>query len=891
VFFYACAIDQYEVYLNTATDGSTSGQWWMLTNALPRGCDPNNSANWINWGTLRFEDGVHRVRLQVFKNGVNGGRIYDDWTYTLNRRRPDSPQLIHPSPDIWLNTLSVPFAWQSMSRTTSQRLLVSTNSDPSISPLVDQTFNNGSTSAYTANFATDYQSLYWRVISTNEIGPSNQTGHFGLDITEPSSAVTALSAVKYDTAFTVIWGGSDSRSGVRWYDIQYRDGNRLDSPWVDWMTHISKTSEVFIGQPGHTYYFQARSLDIAGNLEDWPGGNGDTYTVVNPDARPQTPWWNAAYSAKHNVSILNNDGLGLPAGYPIHLHFDNNSNPSSASLYAASQSAIKGDDFRIVYSNTTQLTRYMQAFQSDRIDIWFNLQAGLGPNPGSNGTSYQLYYGNPSAVNPPADPNTVFFPGNDANTVGLWRLFEGSGSTVNDASGHGYIGVASNMGWVQGKFGWAGVFNGTNALVNLGSSNAFNLNAFTAEAWVKFNGGWSETTFFRKEASDGSLIYDVQTDSQKPVLRLNGNSCNVIGNTIFQTGRWYHLAWVYDGATASVYVNGRFDKSSSCGSALRTGNTTLWMGGDGRYNNKYLSGYLQLARISNIARSSFPYGYFADILNEPTVALGAPVVPPVNGSADLAVLGMATYPYLNNGLLVQAIVKNQGSLSTGNGFYTDLYLDHVPTGATDYSGSLQFWINDPIAAGATVTLTTVITDLSSISGLNLPVRVPASETSGMLYAQVDSAGVVSETNNTNNIYASGAEVCLATPDTYEGDDTSATAQTINFGPSQLRNFTTQSDADWAKFTTQQDEAYRLRTLDLGVSADTYLYLYDTDGATLLASNDDYGGSLASEINWVAPTNGTYYLLVKHWNPNVSGCGTSYRLSIGAYELFMPLIGK
>ena len=48
---------------------------------------------------------------------------------------------------------------------------------------------------------------------------------------------------------------------------------------------------------------------------------------------------------------------------------------------------------------------------------------------------------------------------------------------------------------------------------------------------------------------------------------------------------------------------------------------------------------------------------------------------------------------------------------------------------------------------------------------------------------------------------------------------------------------------------------------------------------MLAANDDYGGSLASRLDWQAPADGTYYLLIKHWNPNVGGCGTGYDLQI------------
>ena len=46
-----------------------------------------------------------------------------------------------------------------------------------------------------------------------------------------------------------------------------------------------------------------------------------------------------------------------------------------------------------------------------------------------------------------------------------------------------------------------------------------------------------------------------------------------------------------------------------------------------------------------------------------------------------------------------------------------------------------------------------------------------------------------------------------------------------------------------------------------------------------ASNDDFGNSLSSRIEWTATKNGTYYMQARHWNPNSGGCDTQYNLLI------------
>jgi pimeloyl-ACP methyl ester carboxylesterase len=881
VRIYACVRDEVEVYVNTATDGSTNGEWKWAPHPPPVSCDPNNPNHWATWGTLPWEDGLHRIRLIAFKNGQNAVR--DDWTYELLHRKPDGTALLGPINDVWLNARMVTFRWGPSVRAQGYRLWVSTTNNRDNPDIFLGTFGENDLS-HTMTLAEDYSDVYWWLESFNDVGNNCcSMAHFGIDRVAPSSAVTALPPTTTETKFPVQWGGSDDRSGIRWYDVQYRDGDRGE--WTDWQVNVTRIADIFTGQPGHTYCFRARAMDNAGNWELYPGGDGDTCTRVEPGAAPPTSWWDNGYAFKRNLLVLNNDSHSLPAGYPVRLHFDNSTTPTASELYNASQSSTKGGDCRIVYNNQTELPGFLQTFRSDRIDIWFKLQTGIGPNPGSDSGSYQLYYDNPNVSNPPDDPNLVFSPAVDGNTIGLWRFSEGSGTTVADSSGRGHTGSASNMGWTDGKFGWAGVFNGVNSVVNVGSANEFNLNTLTAEAWVYFTEIGGERSFFIKHADDGSLIYDANTDYSEILLRLNGNSCYVRSNRRVEPGRWYHVAWTYDGSTARVYINGELMNSSFCGNPLRTGNSIIWLGGDGKFNNKYVKGYIQLARMSNIARTSFPYGAWGAILQEPDLAAGDAIEQPQPGSSDLAVQSLAAYN-VADGTIVQAIVTNQGDGATRNGFWIDLYADHQPTGPGDLTGSIQYWVASPIEAGTTISLTTLVTE-NTVSGGGLAIQTSGvEETTRTLYTQADSTGVLSEPDKDNNI-SPGIEVCIASADSYESDNTAATARLVNVGTTEVHNFDAAGDQDWFKFNARAGVDYTIRTGNLDTNADTYLYLYDTDGTTLLAANDDYGGTLDSRITWQAPADGIYYAMVKHWNPNVGGCGTSYDLSVTLLGDFEP----
>lgn len=96
-----------------------------------------------------------------------------------------------------------------------------------------------------------------------------------VDLTAPTS--TASSPLYAQApSFMVTWSGSDAASGIASYDVQVRDGP--GGVWTDWLLGTTTTGHVFVGELGHQHYFQSRARDYAGNLEFYPGGDGDTRT-------------------------------------------------------------------------------------------------------------------------------------------------------------------------------------------------------------------------------------------------------------------------------------------------------------------------------------------------------------------------------------------------------------------------------------------------------------------------------------------------------------------------------------------------------------------------------------------------------------------------------------
>jgi hypothetical protein len=125
------------------------------------------------------------------------------------------------------------------------------------------------------------------------------------------------------------------------------------------------------------------------------------------------------------------------------------------------------------------------------------------------------------------------------------------------------------------------------------------------------------------------------------------------------------------------------------------------------------------------------------------------------------------------------------------------------------------------------------------------------------------------------------QICPTPPDAYEADNTGSTACGITTnGIAQTHTFHAEGDQDWVKFHAAAAFNYVLATTNTGGHADTVLYLYDTDGSTLIDSNDDYPGiGLSSRLSWQPAANGVYYAKVDHWDPYAYGCTTAYGLSI------------
>ena len=96
-----------------------------------------------------------------------------------------------------------------------------------------------------------------------------------------------------------------------------------------------------------------------------------------------------------------------------------------------------------------------------------------------------------------------------------------------------------------------------------------------------------------------------------------------------------------------------------------------------------------------------------------------------------------------------------------------------------------------------------------------------------------------------------------------------------------------SDVDFFSFEAEADQAYSI-TVDLETLGGSELTLYDTDGASELAYNDDYGNTAGSQIVWAAPRTGTYYVVVEGYSGEETG---SYGIELNTWSGPVPTPGR
>ncbi len=150
-------------------------------------------------------------------------------------------------------------------------------------------------------------------------------------------------------------------------------------------------------------------------LRDITPGKNYTFLLTPQDPGfAETNWWNTSYLYRKLINVTNNAAQIVPEGYSVKFNLD-----TTGIKYQND-----GDDVRVVFWNGTnniEIDRTNESnFNSVNTEIWFKLQQDISAS--SYDDSYYVYYGNPSATNPPSNKSKVYDFWDDFSDLAKWTI-------------------------------------------------------------------------------------------------------------------------------------------------------------------------------------------------------------------------------------------------------------------------------------------------------------------------------------------------------------------------------------------------------------------------------------------------------------------------------------
>jgi hypothetical protein len=217
--------------------------------------------------------------------------------------------------------------------------------------------------------------------------------------------------------------------------------------------------------------------------------------------------------------------------------------------------------------------------------------------------------------------------------VVAYNFNEGSGTTVNDASGHGITGNINGATWTTGgRYGNALSFNGSSSYVDLGNPTLLQITgSMTWSAWVKAAANPSDDGEIVAKSNNNSgwqLKTSPDTGPQTfgvAVGKANNTFTQRYSTTVRSLNVWYHVAGVYNAAarTLDIYVNGVLDDGTLSGAIpAKQVNATVNVNIGRRSTGHYFNGIIDEVRIYNRALSQ------AEIQTDMNTPLGSPLATP-----------------------------------------------------------------------------------------------------------------------------------------------------------------------------------------------------------------------------------------------------------------------
>jgi hypothetical protein len=273
----------------------------------------------------------------------------------------------------------------------------------------------------------------------------------------------------------------------------------------------------------------------------------------------------------------------------------------------------------------------------------------------------------------------------EANLVGYWKLDEGTGTVARDFSGSNTGTLTNDPKWVVSALPGTSfdnraalTFDGSNDYVAVTAAVTPSNSSFSACGWMKLAvasghqtlvsiDGTNISGFYLRRDSSGPFSFQMRsTDSTTSTLY------SVTGTTSPVVGTWYHICGVFNGSTATLYVNGNSEGTPAAVAATwnATGNTIIgaakWAGARADYAN----GTLDDVRIYNTALTAsqvraLAAGRYPNIGGTSTYTLGANATVGGTFAVDSGSFASSTFTFNASSATSMAAI-NAGTYTVGS---------------------------------------------------------------------------------------------------------------------------------------------------------------------------------------------------------------------------------
>ncbi|MBI2931814.1 MAG: LamG domain-containing protein [Planctomycetes bacterium] len=196
----------------------------------------------------------------------------------------------------------------------------------------------------------------------------------------------------------------------------------------------------------------------------------------------------------------------------------------------------------------------------------------------------------------------------DASTVLLFKMDEGLGGDLGDATLYNNDGQIQGAAWGAGRYGRGLHFDGVNDRVEVPDSPSLRLSsALTLEAWIRPGSDISGSgTILAKRESYELRVFKNPMPRAVGAIWIGGEREPITSQAKLEHEVWQHIALTFDGSRLALYVNGVLDKDRVLSPSLVDVNAEpLFLGvfwnGPGL---RWYAGGMDEVRLSSIARAA-----------------------------------------------------------------------------------------------------------------------------------------------------------------------------------------------------------------------------------------------------------------------------------------------